>query len=181
MDNTREILRKRAADAAKKVEEKGVIDGVEIIRFKIGNEVYAVEALLVDEVHAFIDPVAVPYIPAYIEGIVNIRGRFVSVVNMKRFLGLEEGEAAHERFLLFLSDGLMEFGVVVDEVLDEIRLSKKMIRPIPQGFALAKKELIAGVTEEGTILVDGGKFLNDPAMTVHQEVATPSKGRENVT
>ena len=181
MDKTKEILRQRAVLAAKKAEEERSLEGMELIRFRVKKEVYALEASLVSEVHAYITPTSVPYMPPYIEGIVNIRGRFVSVVDLGRFLELEQGEEEGARFLMFLADESIEFGVAVDEILEEIRLPRGIIRPIPQGFVPARKELIAGVTEDGTVILDGGKLMADPAMTVYQEIATTFKGRKNVT
>lgn len=151
---------------------------MEVISFKLGNELYCIEAEAISEVCPYSQPTPLPHVPWYILGILHMRGRFVSIVNLKNFLGIENGDLS--RTILFLSDGEMEFGVSVDEVVEEFRVAEQSIRTIPSGFNLPRSDLIDGVSEEGLIVLNGKKFLADPSMRVHQEVITTYKGRKNV-
>lgn len=180
MDNkTKALLKKRAVEAARPVERIRVEEGIDAIRFAVGSEEYAIPASFVSEVHAYIEPTPVPYTPAYIRGIIYIRGRFVSVVDLKELLGVEATEESGETSLLLLSDGDMEFSVAVDRVLEEHAIPNTALQAVPAGFILARKEFISGVTESGTIMLDGGRFLNDPSLTVYQEVTITFKGKED--
>lgn len=168
MNNVENILRQRALKAANKLESTEILDGVELIYFKIENDIYAIEAGVVSEVHKFKEPTPVPFTPSYILGIFHMRGKFVSLVNLKSFLGIpEQSEAGATLSILLLDDENMEFGIVVDEVLEQKRVSKKEIQTLTAGFDLPRADLVLGVTENGVIVLDGKKILSDSTMIVH--------------
>lgn len=179
MKNTELILRQRAIAAAKKIESAECLDGVDVITFRIGNENYAIESEVVKEVHSLMKLTPVPYTPEYILGIFYMRGKFISVVDLKHFLGMETQSDEVFGSILLLSDAEMEFGMVVNEIQEQTKLSKKTLQ-LPCGFDLPRSDLMVGVTEEGVILLNGRKLLSDSAMRIHQEVVTLYKGRENV-
>lgn len=165
MNNVQNILRQRALKAAKKLESNEIIDGIELIFFRIGNDIYAIEAGSVSEVHKFKEPTPVPFTPAYIQGIFHMRGKFISLVNLKSFLGItEQGEAKEALSIVFLSNQTMEFGIAVDEILEQKRISKKEIQTLTAGFDLPRVDLIVGVTENAVIVLDGKKMLTDFTM-----------------
>mgnify|MGYP002629575646 CR=1 FL=1 len=169
MNNVRNTLRQRAIKAAKKLENTEIIDGIELIYFRIESETYAIEAGVVSEVHKYKEPTPVPFTPAYIQGVFHMRGNFVSLVNLKIFLGIpEQNEKVATLCILFLSDENMEFGVAVDEVIEQKRVSKKEIQTLTAGFDLPRADLILGVMENGVIVLDGKKLLADPTMIVHK-------------
>lgn len=180
MDKEEIILRKRAIEAAKTVQISEDEESLDLVYFTIGNEKYAIEAYIVSGVHMYATPTPVPHTPSYIEGILYMRGRFVSVLNLKSFLGMHAQNSEMTHSLLLLGNETMEFAVAVDEILEETKLSKKVIQSIPPGFDLDRKELIAGVTEEGIIVLDGKKFFSHPTMSIQQEVTTILKRSEDV-
>ena len=178
MDKKEQILRQRAIETAKKFEMKNTGEGIDVVCFMLEDEKYAIEVLMVSEVHTFVQPTPIPHTPPYITGIIYLRGRFVSVVDLKHFLGMKEKNTENTSSLLLLSDGVMEFAVTVDTVLEKIKLNKQIIQDIPSGFHLPRKELIYGITEKGTIMLDGKKLIADPEMKLYQEVNTRYTRRE---
>ncbi|MCX6072761.1 MAG: chemotaxis protein CheW [Campylobacterales bacterium] len=179
MNNTEAILRQRAIAAAKRVESTEWEDGIDVITFRIGNEHYAIESDVVNEVHASMKLTLVPYTPSYIQGIFYMRGRFISVIDLKHFLGMETQSDEVLGSLLLLHNGEMEFAVAVNDVQEQTKLSKKTLQ-LPSGFDLPRTDLMIGVSEEGVILLNGKKLLSDSAMRIHQEVVPLYKGGENV-
>lgn len=180
MNNTEAILRQRAILAAKRLDENEEEDGINVIYFRIGNEEYAIESEIVSEVHPFTALTPVPYAPSYIQGIFHMRGRFVSVVNLKHFFGMETQDDDVAHYLLLLGDEGMEFCVAVDAVLGHSTLVKTALQLIPPRFDLPRPDLIVGVSEEGVIVLNGKKLLADPAMRVYQEITISYKGEKNV-
>jgi len=170
LETVKEILKKRAAEAAKVVKTEEVAEGLDIITFRLGGEVYAVEAMFVHEVYPYMRPTEVPCTPEFVLGIVNIRGSFVSVIDLELILGLGKMEREKEEFMILLSNENMEFGIMVEEIQEETRVSKKAIQPLPQGLNIKTKELVDGVTEEGVILLGGKKLLEDSKIVVHEEI-----------
>jgi purine-binding chemotaxis protein CheW len=180
LSNTEEILRQRAIIAAKRLDVSEDDDGINVVYFRIGNEEYAIESEVVSAIHPFVALTPIPYAPSYIQGIFHMRGRFVSVVNLKHFFGMEMQDDEEVHFLLLLGDERMEFCVAVDAVLEHSTLSKTALKLIPAGFDLPRPDLIVGVSEEGVIVLNGKKLLADSAMRVYQEITTSYKGGENV-
>lgn len=180
MNNVETILRQRALKAAIKLEAPESEEGVEVIYFRIQNEIYAIEADVVTEIHKFTKPTPIPHTPSYICGIFHMRGRFVSLVNLKVFFGIQSINEEATRSILLLSDDNMEFGITVDEVIEQKKILKKEIQTIPAGFDLPRPDLIIGVTQAGVIVLDGKRFLSDSTMLIHQDSATIYKGKNNV-
>lgn len=166
MNNSEEILRSRAIKASKKIETIQSEDGLEVIYFTIAKESYAIEVKVVNEIHIFSEPTHVPHMPSYIMGIIHIHGRFISLVNLKRFLENTIQIENSTGSILLLGYEQMEFGIVVDEVISQKRLSKSTIQALTSGFDLPRADLMIGVTEEGVIVLDGKKLLADSAMKI---------------
>jgi purine-binding chemotaxis protein CheW len=168
LNDVENILRQRAIKAAQRLETTEIIDAIEVIYFKIQDEIYAIEAEVVSEVHNFKEPIPVPFTPSYIHGIFHMRSKFVSLVDFRSFLGIREKSEKKAISILLLSDEIMEFGIAVDEVLEQQKLSKKDIQNLSLSFDLPRADLVIGVTEDGVIVLDGKKLLADPAMITHK-------------
>lgn len=167
MNSVESILRQRAIKAATKLNKAEILDALELIYFRIGNEIYAIDADVASEVHKFKELIPVPFTPPYICGIFHLRGRFISLVSLKSFLGIGEQSEDMSSSILLLSDESMEFGLIVDEVLEQKKLSMSEIQEIPSGFNLPRADLVVGVSESGTIVLDGKKIIADSAMIIH--------------
>lgn len=170
MNKSDTILRARAIAAAK-VEASNILeDGINLLHFRIGKEKYAIESEVVSEVYPSVSLTPVPYTPSYIQGIFHIRGRFVSVVNLNDFFGIEKMSEDQTGFIVLLGHGEMEFGVVVDDVMDQSELSRKQLQMIPSDFDFPRADLVLGMSEEGVIVFDGKKLMADSAMKIQTEV-----------
>ncbi|MDD5717791.1 MAG: chemotaxis protein CheW [Sulfuricurvum sp.] len=181
MNNTEAVLKARAIEAANIIERFEQTNGINVVVFMLGKDLYAIEAEVIQDVHTYSKPTTLPHLPPYLEGILHIRGRFVSIVNLKRFLGVEATRDEPARTILLLNDGVMECGVSVDEVIEQSALDQDKIRPLPSGFNLPKPDLIRGITEGGMSVLSGKNLLADPDMTIYQEVVTSYKGRFHVS
>jgi purine-binding chemotaxis protein CheW len=170
MQTVKDILHQRAKEAAKSIEAEIMEDVIEIICFKMGNDVYALEDRFVQELYPYMLPTKVPCTPEFVLGIVNIRGNFISVVDLELFLGMKKNENSKEGFILLCSNKKMEFALKIEEILDGIKISAKSIQPLPQSLNIKKEELIEGVTQEGVILLSGKKLLEDSRIVVHEEI-----------
>lgn len=170
METLKDILKLRAKEAARTVEYQEVQESIDVICFRVGREVYAIEDRFVHEIYSHVAPTVVPCTPAFIIGIVNIRGNFVSLVDLEFFLGLGKIKTTDSGFIILLSHKDMEFGVMVEEIVSEIKIFKKNIQGIPQELNILKRELITGVTEDGTIIIDGKYFLEDSKIIVNEEI-----------
>lgn len=120
---------------------------IQLVGFKLGNEEFAVEISRVQEINRMMKITKVPNSPHYVEGVVNLRGKIVPVVNLRDKLGLpkKEDDAKTKIIVIDIYNSLI--GFIVDEVNEVLRISKNIIEPTPSLAVGIEKELINGVAK----------------------------------
>jgi len=108
----------------------------EILSFKLGAEEYGIDILKVQEIRGYEPPTRMANVPAFIKGVVNLRGIIVPIVDLR--LKFDLGHAAYDQFtvVIILNVADRVIGIVVDGVSDVIRLEPEQIKPAP-GFSAA--------------------------------------------
>ena len=143
---------------------------LEVVEFSLAEERYAVESVYVREVHPLTELTPLPCAPAFVRGLVNVRGRILSVVDLKRFFGLpEKGLSDLNRIVILHGEG-MEFGILADAVLGARGIQLDEIQPSLPTLREIREEYLKGVTGERTVILDGEKLLSDPDLIVREEV-----------
>lgn len=165
----KKILRKRAQALACQIEEKKDDEQIEAVEFSLSTEKYAIESTWVSEVHPLKELTPVPCTPPFVLGIINVHGRIVSVIDLKKFFGLAEKGLSSLNRVVIISNKKMEFGILVDAVLGAISIPKTQIQPVLSSLSGIKAEYLMGVTPE-LIVLDAGKILSDNKIVVHEEV-----------
>src|SRR5690554_2956343 len=92
------------------------LERIDVLRFQVGSETYAVTAETVAQVVSLKACVALPYLPAHIQGIVSVQGRVVSVLDLRVLFGLPIGTLPERNFLIVLRDEQMEFGLLAHQI-----------------------------------------------------------------
>ena len=134
----------------------------EYLTFSLGSEEYGVNILKVQEIRGYEKPTAIANAPAYIKGVVNLRGTIVPILDMRIKFGL--GEPTYDQFtvVIILNVGGRVVGVVVDGVSDVIGLVADQVRPAPEFSSTFDTQYITGVgtvDERMLILVDMEKLV----------------------
>lgn len=146
-------------------QHRGQADNVYLI-FSLGGEDYGIEILKVREIIGMMPITRVPMAPGFVNGVINLRGKVIPVVELRKKFALPE-QAATERTCIVVVEirsgsGLALMGVVVDSVSIVLRIKQSDIEP-PQSFAgRLKADYILGIakTEENIkILLDIEKIL----------------------
>jgi purine-binding chemotaxis protein CheW len=143
----------------------------EVLEFMLAHERYAVEMAHVHEVHVLRELTPLPGTPAFVLGIVNVRGRILSLVDLRRFLGLPEQGLTDMNKIIVLRDGAMRFGVLADQILGVNKLVLAGLQRPPAAAGGIRAEFLKGITAQRLILLDAGRLLADPAMVVQQHAA----------
>ena len=163
-----EVLKARAKLLAREPIEDRPGQYIEVLEFMLAYERYAIDSAFVREVHPLKDITTLPGTPGFVAGIVNVRGRIVSVVNLKRFFNLPDKGLTDFNKVIILDDGQMEFGLLVDAVLAVQRLAFDSIQPAPStlnGPRVNKgADYLRGVTAERMSILDAAKILADPTI-----------------
>lgn len=102
---------------------------VEYLGFMLAGEKYAVRIALVAEILKPPPLTEVPRAPRYVKGIVSVRGRLVTVIDLRRRFRLTESEADSRTRILLVDRGDEQLGLWVDEVLQVYRLADFEIEP----------------------------------------------------
>ncbi len=168
---TEEVLKARAQQLAKGGQKESPEQKrVRIVEFKMANESYGIELDHMRMIHPLNNLTDLPGIPAFIKGIINVRGKIVSIVDLKKFFDLAEQEPAGRPQVIILSSEGMEFGILADRIIG--------IKEVPEGEIQAslptltgiRAKYLKGITTQGTVILDAVKLLTDPKMCVELEV-----------
>ena len=146
----------------------------EFLTFTLGEEEYAIDILKVQEIRGYDGVNRIANTPDYINGVINMRGVIVPVIDMR--LKLQVGEAVYNEFtvMIILNLGERVVGMVVDGVSDVIALSDEEIRPAPEFGTAMDTEYIQGlasIEERMAIVVDIEKLMTSSEMVLMDSVA----------
>ena len=133
----------------------------EYLTFKLGAEEYGIDILKVQEIRSYENPTRIANAPAFIKGVVNLRGVIVPIVDLRMKFDL--GEPAYDSFtvVIILNVAQRVVGAVVDSVSDVLELKTEQIKPAPEfssavdaGFITGLGSIKQGEAERMLILVD---------------------------
>ena len=113
--------------------------------FKVGNEVYGVDIMNVREITEYKEIVVVPDVSDFIEGIINLRGNIIPIVNLKKKFNIKSEEMNSDVRVIVISIKNQQVGFVVDEASQVLRIKEENIEPAPDLIVGPDKKYIIGV------------------------------------
>ena len=139
---------------------------VQLAAFRVGSEEYVIDIMRIKEI---INPIKITPVPsetALIDGVINLRGVIIPIVDIRKCFAIpEEKRSPQPKYIIVVVAGKI-VGIVVDEVLEVVRVPRSLIKPSPQLFGDKEPGLFVGVCEfQGRLLllVDLKKVLS-PAL-----------------
>lgn len=149
-------------DKQAKLEDKGRKE-IQLACFRIGTELYALDIMRIREIIRPQKLTAVPRAPAFIEGVINLRGVVIPVVDMRRRFGQDiPPENRHNRVIICNIVGKI-LGLMVDEVAEVRRYTRDDVQPAPQFLKGKGAEFFLGVCrrdDELIMVLDLEKILS---------------------
>ena len=135
--------------------------GGEFLTFRLGEEEYGIDILRVQEIRSYEQPTRIANAPAFIKGVVNLRGVIVPIVDLRMKLGCDSAEYNTFTVVIVLNVKGRVVGAVVDSVSDVLELSRDTIKPAPEMSSAVDAGFITGIgavkngdTERMLILMD---------------------------
>lgn len=128
-------------DISKTAEETGR----EYLAFSLGGEEYAVNILQVQEIRAYERVTRIANMPAFIKGVMNLRGAVVPVVDLRVRFNVGQADYGASTIVIVINIGPRTFGMVVDGVSDVVMLKSSDLRPAPQIAGVVTAEFLEGV------------------------------------
>lgn len=169
--DARKILRARAQALARPPESAQVAQAsLELLEFRLAEERYALETRYVREVHPLKNLTPLPCTPAFVLGVVNVRGRILPVLDLKKFFGLPESGLTDLHRVILVADNDIELGLLADIGGGVLSIPVESVRPPLPTLTGIGAEYLKGITAERLIVLDMGRILADPKILVHEEV-----------
>ncbi|MFN5541814.1 MAG: chemotaxis protein CheW [Betaproteobacteria bacterium] len=129
----------------------------EFLSFKLGHEEYGIDILKVQEIRSYEAPTRIANAPAFVKGVVNLRGVIVPIVDMRLKYGMESAEYNDFTVVIVLNVAKRIVGIVVDSVSDVVALAAEQIKQAPEFNDSIDASYITGigsVQDRMMILID---------------------------
>ena len=142
------------------------VRGGKYLTFALGHEEYGLEILKVREIIGYMEITAVPRMPDYVKGVINLRGQVIAVVDLRSKFGMPSAEKTDETCIIVVeirSGGRrMNTGIIVDRVSEVLNIADENIEDPPALGASVSTDFIVGMGKIGNtvkILLDIDKVL----------------------
>lgn len=169
-EEIQQLLRKRALILAEeKIPESGSRD-VGLVEFTLGGEGYGVESICVDRIDFVENLTHLPCTPAFLRGVVNLRGEIIPVVDLAELFELPDRGSADFRCVIVLQSGMARFGVLVHAITGMRDVALTDIRPLPATFTGRGSGYLKGVTCDRLAVLDAEKLLGDQSLVIDEHV-----------
>lgn len=139
------------------------------IGFILGKNEYAIPILKVQEIIKLPQITKMPGVPYYVEGVTNLRGKVIPVVNLKKILGAEEENNGNK--VIVVSSGKITFGALVDEITGVVNIDERNVEP-PEEFMQHGGTQIEGVARLDNrllVLLDTKKLIPTEDQSLFEE------------
>ncbi len=132
-----------------KQESTGVAshDELQLVSFNIGTEEFGVDILKVQEINRMVEITKVPQAPHYVEGVINLRGKVIPIVDLRKRFNLDLKEHDKNTRIVVVDIGGNIMGMIVDSVSEVLRLPANTIEPPPEIVTGINSEYIKGVAK----------------------------------
>jgi purine-binding chemotaxis protein CheW len=125
----------------------------QLVVFNIGNESYGVEIDTVESIIKMQEITKLPHAPEFVEGVTNLRGTVVPIIDLRKRFGLESEEPTRETRIMIANMNDTHVGMVVDSVTQVVRISTDAIEPPPQMSITVDSAFIKGIAKLDNMLI----------------------------
>jgi purine-binding chemotaxis protein CheW len=161
------LLKERAlALAGEAAQEEDESQYVDVLEFLLAHERYAIELTHIQEVCQLSELTPVPGTPSFVLGVINVRSRILSIIDLKKFFDLPEKGITNLNKVIILSSPEMEFGILADSILGARSILAKSIQESLPTLTGIRTEFLKGVTGDRVVVLDGEKILSEEKILV---------------
>lgn len=171
MSEVETILKKRAEilkiplDGAKQFGEQ--IDGLE---FLLSDEKYAINSIFVSEVIYINELTKLPCTPPFIMGLINVRGKVLSVIDIKTFFNIPGKGITNLNKVIIVKHNDIEIGILADDILGNSNIQIDSLQTKVTTITEVNDNFIIGVTDNRVVVLDIKKLLLSDIIVVNEVV-----------
>lgn len=140
---------------------------LQLVSFSVGDELFAVDILRVQEINRMMALTKVPQSPKGVEGVINLRGRIIPVLDLREQFGFAKSERTEHTRIIVVEVRSQTIGFVVDSVYEVMRIQSNIIEPNPQFGVSIDSSYVKGVAKldnQLLILVELDKLLDSESL-----------------
>jgi purine-binding chemotaxis protein CheW len=149
----------------------------QLVVFRLAGEHYGLDIGSVQEIIVWQPVTRVPRAPGFVEGIINLRGNVIPVVDLRRRFGLEGAEPGRQTRIMVVEIGSLVVGLVVDGVSEVLRVPASAVEPPSAVISGVDTQFIRGVAKVGErliILLNPYRILDDREQAALEAVEVPA-------
>ena len=146
---------------------------IQLVTFSIGDEEFGVDILRVQEIIRMMDITKVPKAPDFVEGVINLRGNVIPIIDLRKRFGMEARERDKHTRTIVIEINNMIVGFIVDAVSEVLRIPSDTVEPPPPVVSGLESEYISGVgklEDRLLILLDLDRLLSSEEVDVLAQV-----------
>lgn len=135
----------------------------QLVIFELAEELYGIDIAMVESIIKMQAITAIPRAPAFVEGVTNLRGKILPVIDLRKRFGFPLEEITKDTRIVVVEMNEVAVGIVVDEVNEVLRVNPANIEPPPPIVTTVDSSFIRGiarVAERLVILLDLDKTLS---------------------
>jgi purine-binding chemotaxis protein CheW len=173
MDNQMTTTVAKTGQEAREVTQARTLKGGKFLTFLMANEKYGLEILKVREIIGMMDVTSVPTTPAFVRGVINLRGKVIPVIDLRLKFGIEAKEDMQRTCIIVVqivrNAQEMTMGIIVDEVSDVLNINQDQIEPPPSFGPDIRTDFILGmgkVDQKVVTMLDIDRVLNEQEMSL---------------
>lgn len=165
------------------------IDQTQYVAFSLGEELYSIDAVLVQEIIELGPITKIPHLSEYIRGVINLRGTIIPVIDLKRRFSMPPGDYQKHTCVIITEFKSSLIGLIVDNVFDVISTSDTSFLSPPEFRTTVRTDFIKGLlriregdtTFEGKLIIvlDIHKVLSDEEIKAVEEVLPGRQTQEH--
>jgi purine-binding chemotaxis protein CheW len=148
----------------------------QLVTFQLGDENYGIDIMDVKEIVGVQDIRSIPNAPSYVEGIFNLRGSIIPIINLHRRFHLRKSQAEEgelENGFLIIDIAGMLLGIIIDKIARVVTVENSMVQPPPQMISGIGAEYIQGVIHQDNsylIILDIRRLFNPKELQKIEEI-----------
>jgi purine-binding chemotaxis protein CheW len=137
----------KLANATAQAPQTQNTEQLQLVSFSVANELFAVDILRVQEINRMMALTKVPQSPPSVEGVINLRGRIIPVLDLRVQFGFQKQEATEQTRIIVIEVSGNTLGFIVDSVREVMRISSSIVDPAPQVGTSIDSSYVSGVAK----------------------------------
>jgi purine-binding chemotaxis protein CheW len=145
---------------------------LEVVEFVLGPEHYGIESCHIREIHPLNEFTPLPCTPAFVLGLVNVRGQILSIIDIKKLFDLPEKGLTDLNKVIVVHANQTELGILADAIVGVRSIAPEEVQPALPTLTGIRAEYLKGITKDPMVVLDVEKILSDEKILVNEAVNT---------